>query len=45
MLERDWNVMSGAGETITRWRVKLLESDLNSNPRVPVMAQRVKNLT
>lgn len=32
MLERDWNVMTGAGETVIRRRVKVLESDSNSNP-------------
>lgn len=32
MLERVRNVMTGAGETVIRRRVKVLESDSNSHP-------------
>lgn len=32
MLERDLNVTTGAEEIVTRWGVKVLESDSNWNP-------------
>lgn len=32
MLERNLKVMTGAGETVIRQRVKALELDSNSNP-------------